>query len=68
MVEDIIINALKEDIGDGYHSSLACVPEAAKGKAKLIIKDEGILDGVELAEKIFNHYDPSLKVNVLIKD
>ena len=68
MVEDIIINALKEDIGDGDHSSLACVPEAAKGKAKLIIKDEGILAGVELAEKIFNHYDPSLKVNVLIKD
>ena len=68
MVEDIIINALKEDIGDGDHSSLACVPEAAKGKAKLIIKDEGILAGVELAEKIFNHYDPSLKVNVIIKD
>ena len=48
MVEDIIINALKEDIGDGDHSSLACVPEAAKGKAKLIIKDEGILAGVAI--------------------
>ena len=68
MIEEIIINALKEDIGDGDHSSLACVPEAAKGKAKLIIKDEGILAGVELAEKIFNHYDPNLKVTVLIKD
>ena len=68
MIEEIIINALKEDIGDGDYSSLACVPEAAKGKAKLIIKDEGILAGVELAEKIFNHYDPNLKVTVLIKD
>jgi nicotinate-nucleotide pyrophosphorylase (carboxylating) len=68
MIEDIIINALKEDIGDGDHSSLACVPEDAIGKAKLIIKDEGIIAGVELAEKIFNHYDPNLKVTVFIKD
>jgi len=68
MIEDIIINALREDIGDGDHSSLACVPEDAIGKAKLIIKDEGIIAGVELAEKIFNHYDPNLKVTVFIKD
>ena len=68
MIEDIIINALREDIGDGDHSSLACVPEDAIGKAKLIIKDEWIIAGVELAEKIFNHYDPNLKVTVFIKD
>lgn len=68
MIEDIIINALKEDIGDGDHSSLACVPENAIGKAQLIIKDEGILAGVELAEKIFHHYDQNLNVNVFIKD
>lgn len=68
MIEDIIINALKEDIGDGDHSSLACVPEKAIGKAQLIIKDEGILAGVELAEKIFHHYDKKLNVNVFIKD
>lgn len=68
MIEDIIINALKEDIGDGDHSSLACVPEKAIGKAQLIIKDEGILAGVELAEKIFHHYDQNLNVNVFIKD
>lgn len=68
MIEDIIINALKEDIGDGDHSSLACVPENAIGKAKLIVKDEGIIAGVELAEKIFNHYDQNLKVTVFIKD
>jgi nicotinate-nucleotide pyrophosphorylase (carboxylating) len=68
MIEDIIINALKEDIGDGDHSSLACVPEKAIGKAQLIIKDEGVLAGVELAEKIFHHYDKNLNVNVFIKD
>jgi len=68
MIEDIIIKALKEDIGDGDHSSLACVPENAIGKAKLIVKDEGIIAGVELAEKIFNHYDQNLKVTVFIKD
>jgi nicotinate-nucleotide pyrophosphorylase (carboxylating) len=68
MIEDIIINALKEDIGDGDHSSLACVPEKATGKAQLIIKDEGVLAGVELAEKIFHHYDKNLNVNVFIKD
>ena len=68
MIEDIIINALKEDIGDGDHSSLACVPENAIGKALLIIKDEGILAGVELAEKIFHHYDQNLNVKVFIKD
>jgi nicotinate-nucleotide pyrophosphorylase (carboxylating) len=68
MIEEIIINSLREDIGDGDHSSLACVPENAKGKAKLIVKDDGILAGVELALKIFNHYDPSLKVETFIKD
>lgn len=64
----IIKNALNEDIGDGDHSSLACVPENAEGKAKLIVKDTGIIAGVELAKKIFNSYDSSLIVNEFIKD
>jgi len=68
MIEDIIINALKEDIGDGDHSSLACIPEHAIGKAQLIIKDNGILAGIELAKKIFNHYDKGLEVTVHITD
>lgn len=68
MIEGIIKNALKEDIGDGDHSSLACVPANAIGKAQLIIKDEGILAGVELAESIFKTYDPDLKVTTFIND
>ncbi len=68
MIEEIIKNALKEDIGDGDHSSLACVPVNAIGKAQLIIKDEGILAGVELAAKIFNTYDTNLKVTTFIND
>jgi nicotinate-nucleotide pyrophosphorylase (carboxylating) len=68
MIEEIILNALKEDIGDGDHSSLACVPENATGKATLIIKENGVLAGMELAEKIFKTYDPTLEVEVLISD
>jgi nicotinate-nucleotide pyrophosphorylase (carboxylating) len=68
MIYEIIDNALKEDIGDGDHSSLACVPENAIGKATLYVKDEGILAGVELAEMIFKRYDPNLKMEILIQD
>lgn len=68
MIEAIIDNALREDIGDGDHSSLACVPENAQGKATLHIKDNGILAGVELAEMIFHRYDPSLKMETFIRD
>ena len=68
MIDDIIDIALNEDIGDGDHSSLSCVPADAQGFAKLIVKDEGVIAGVELAERIFHRYDPSLKVIVFIKD
>jgi len=68
MIEEIIENALREDIGPGDHSTLSCVPENAKGTAKLLIKDEGILAGVELAKKIFHQFDPTLKMNTLIPD
>lgn len=68
ILNTIIHNALHEDIGDGDHSSLACVPENATGKAKLIIKDTGIIAGVELAQHIFSLYDPELKIEVFITD
>lgn len=68
VVQEIIANALREDIGDGDHSTLACVPENAIGKAHLLIKDDGVLAGVELAVEIFKQFDPSLVVNVLKKD
>lgn len=68
VVQEIIANALREDIGDGDHSTLACVPENATGKAQLLIKDNGVLAGVELAIEIFKQFDPSLKVTVFKKD
>ena len=68
MIDEIIDNALREDIGDGDHSSLSCVPVDAIGNAKLIIKDNGIIAGVELAERIFHRFDPKLEVTILIKD
>lgn len=60
--------ALNEDIGEGDHTSLACISPAATGKAQLIIKEKGILAGVELAGKIFFHLSPRLKFSVLIND
>lgn len=68
MLEEIIDRALAEDIGEGDHSTLACVPEQATGKARLLVKEDGILAGVELAEMIFKRFDPNLKISVLIKD
>ena len=66
---DIIIkNAIREDVGDGDHSSLACVPESAKGKAKLLVKDNGVIAGVAFAEMIFKYIDRNLKVEILIND
>lgn len=64
----IISNAIREDVGDGDHSSLACIPAHDIGKAKLLVKDEGIIAGVEFAEMVFNFVDASLKMEVLIKD
>jgi nicotinate-nucleotide pyrophosphorylase (carboxylating) len=65
---EIIDFALTEDVGDGDHTSLACVPESGTGKARLLVKDNGILAGVELAKLIFNRVDPNLKIEVLIED
>lgn len=66
---DIIIsNAIREDVGDGDHSSLACIPKDAKGKAKLLVKEAGIIAGVEMAKKIFSYVDADLKVETLIND
>ncbi|RKR13435.1 nicotinate-nucleotide pyrophosphorylase [carboxylating] [Maribacter vaceletii] len=67
-VEGIIKNAIREDVGDGDHSSLACIPETATGKAKLLVKDDGIIAGVEFAKLVFNYVDSSLKIETLIKD
>lgn len=64
----IIENAIREDVGDGDHSSLACIPADAMGKAKLLVKDDGILAGVEFAKMVFNYVDSDMEVKVLIED
>lgn len=64
----IIENAVREDVGDGDHSSLACIPPSTRGKAKLLVKDQGIIAGVEFAEQVFHYIDNSLEIEVLIKD
>lgn len=67
-IDIIIRNALREDIGDGDHSSLACIPSSEMGKAKLICKDNGIVAGVEFAKKVFNQVDSTLQVTTFIND
>ena len=68
-LEDRLIDlAFAEDIGDGDHTTLCCIPEDAMGKSHLLIKEDGILAGVEVAKRVFNRFDPELKVEVLIED
>jgi len=67
-VELIIENGIREDIGDGDHSSLSCIPSSAKGKAKLLVKDNGIIAGVEFAIQVFKYVDSDLEIEVLIED
>ncbi|EKF55735.1 nicotinate-nucleotide pyrophosphorylase [Galbibacter marinus] len=64
----IIANAVREDVGDGDHSSLACIPPSAQGKAKLLVKDTGVLAGVAFAKRVFAYVDPDLKIEILIED
>ena len=66
---DIIIqNGIREDIGPGDYSSLACIPNSAKGKAKLLVKDTGIIAGVDFAKMVFENVDPTLEVETFIND
>jgi nicotinate-nucleotide pyrophosphorylase (carboxylating) len=66
--DEFIENALKEDIGDGDHTSRACIPREATGKAQLLIKEEGILAGVDVALTIFRKLDPQVQIEVFKKD
>lgn len=67
-IDIIITNAVREDVGDGDHSSLACIPEDAMGTAKLLVKDEGIIAGIEFARQVFEYVDPGLELDIKIKD
>jgi nicotinate-nucleotide pyrophosphorylase (carboxylating) len=64
----IIANAIREDVGDGDHSSLACIPDSATGKAKLLVKDKATIAGVAFAKQVFQYIDTELQVDELITD
>ena len=68
LIDELIQLAFAEDIGDGDHTTLSCIPETAKGKVQLLVKENGILAGVAVAERIFHTFDPDLKVTVFISD
>lgn len=68
LLEEFILDGLHEDIQDGDHTSLACIPEDSISKARLLVKDTGVIAGVELAEKIFKHLDPNAKLDIRIED
>ena len=68
MIEEIIQNALNEDVGNGDHSSLACIPENAKGEARLIAKEKGVFAGVEVLKKLYSMFDPRLQAKFIKKD
>ncbi len=68
-LEDALIDlAFAEDIGDGDHTTLCCIPENAMGKSHLLIKEDGILAGVDMARKVFNRFDPTMQMDVFIED
>ena len=68
MLDQIIKLALNEDIGEADHSTLACVPSAAIGSAQLLIKENGVLAGIDVAKRIYEIYDPSLEITYFKKD
>ena len=68
LIDTFIKNAIAEDLGDGDHTSLSTIPSGSVGKAKLLIKEDGILAGVELGLEIFRQVDPSLKTEIFLND
>ena len=64
----IIKNAIREDVGSGDYSSLACIPVSATGKAKLLVKEDGIIAGVAFAKMIFEYVDANLQIETFIED
>ncbi len=66
--KELISLAIKEDIADGDHTTLACIPPSAKGKARLLVKEKGVLAGIEIAKEVFHQVDPSLQIDQFMKD
>lgn len=68
LIDELLELAFAEDIGDGDHTTLCCIPADAMGKSRLIVKEKGILAGVDIAKKVFKKFDPELKMNIFIND
>jgi nicotinate-nucleotide pyrophosphorylase (carboxylating) len=68
IIEQLIHQAIIEDLGDGDHTSLSTIPANARGKARLIIKEDGILAGMPIARKVFHHIDPEIEMKALLRD
>ncbi|HIT39746.1 MAG TPA: carboxylating nicotinate-nucleotide diphosphorylase [Candidatus Caccoplasma intestinavium] len=68
LIDDLIALAFAEDIGDGDHTTLCCIPADEMGRSKLLVKEEGILAGVDVARRVFTAFDPSLEMEVFIED
>ena len=68
MIDELIRMALREDVGDGDHSTLACIPPQAQGSARMVAKQDGVICGMEVGEKVFHQVDPALCVDCLVHD
>ena len=68
LIDELITLAFAEDIGDGDHTTLCCIPSTEMGKNRLIIKESGVLAGVEMAQHIFKHFDPDMRMDIFICD
>ncbi len=68
LIDDLLTLAFAEDVGDGDHTTLSTIPADEMGRQRLIVKEEGILAGVDIARKVFEKFDPSLKMTVMIGD
>ena len=68
LIDELIRLAFSEDIGDGDHTTLCCIPDTEMGKQKLLIKEEGVVAGVEMARRVINYFDPELKITTYIED
>ncbi|MCM1021430.1 MAG: carboxylating nicotinate-nucleotide diphosphorylase [Muribaculum sp.] len=68
LIDDLLTLAFAEDVGDGDHTTLSTIPDSAVGRQRLLVKEEGILAGVEIARRVFNKFDPELKMTVFIND
>lgn len=68
LIDELLDLAFAEDVGDGDHTTLSTIPADAIGRSRLLVKEEGVIAGVEMAEKVLHRVDPSIKVEIIITD